>query len=61
VDLASNSAAKCCHAWTLKVVKAKQSTACVSLAGCGQKDAWEQTKEDMHTGVSCGAKKDDLF
>jgi len=47
----------------VKVVNAKWSTACVSLAGCGQKDAWEQQKEDMHTGFSCASsqKKDDLF
>jgi len=29
-------------------VKTKLSTACVSLAGRVQKDAWEQTKECMH-------------
>ena len=44
VYLASNSAAKCYDAWRLQVVKAKYSTACVSLAGCGQRDAWEHGK-----------------
>jgi len=35
---------------------------CVSPAGCGQKNAWEQTKEGMHTGVPAQAvAKDDLF
>jgi len=62
VYLASNSAAKCYDTWSLKVIKAKKSTACVLLASCGQQDDWMQQKEDMHTGVSCASstkKKDD--
>jgi len=43
-----NSTAKYSDAWKLKVVKTKLSTACVSLAGRVQEDAWEQTKECMH-------------
>jgi hypothetical protein len=30
-------------------------------AGCGQKDAWEQQKEDMQTGVSCASSKKEFF
>jgi len=44
-----------------KVVEAKQLAACVSLAGCGRKDAWEQQTENMHPGVSCASRKKMIF
>jgi len=46
-----------------KVVEAKQLTACVSLAGCGRKDAWEQQTENMpvHPGVSRASRKKTIF